>query len=212
MDTVIDAGLSAKSVSGRAGLRGILDMVSRKQIQHVVTLKLDRFSRNTVEALQMVALMAKKGVDLHVVSEQGEVKNDSADDEFLLTLKCGLAQRERKIIGERTKFALDRKRERGEFCGGEAPYGYEWIGYRLVPYKPKHGEVVTDIRKFRRTGGRLVPNMEEQRIVSKIRSLRKRGYSIRRIVACLREDGHLNRRGQFFQKTQVARILAREAA
>jgi site-specific DNA recombinase len=187
-DTIIDAGLSAKNVSGRPGLTKILGMIQRREIQHVVTLKLDRLSRNTVEALQMVALMAKRGCDLHLVAEAGELRSDSADDEFLLTLKCGLAQRERKVIGERTKLALDRKRERGEFCGGEAPYGFEAID------------------------GRLISSIQEQAVILKIRNLRKKGYSVRRIVICLREDGHLNRSGQPFLKTQVQRIVAREAA
>lgn len=187
-DTVVDAGLSAKSIAGRSGFLRICDMVKRREIRHVVTYKLDRAFRNTVEGLQMISLMVKKGVDLHIVSEQAAVKTDSADDEFLLTLKMGLAQRERKVIGERTKAALDRKRERGEFCGGEPPYGYLNVD------------------------GDLVPDIEEQKVIAKIRRLRKKGYSIRRIVRTLAEDRHLNRRGKLFHKTQVERILSREAA
>ena len=187
VDTVVDPGFSAKSIN-RPGLQRILNMVAHREIQHIVCLRLDRLSRNTIEALQMVALMAKRGVELHVVAEHGEVKSRGADDEFLLTLKCGLATRERRLIGERTKLALDRKKERGEFCGGEPPYGYKAVD------------------------GVLIPETEEQQVVFKIRSLRKKNYSIRRIVLCLRQDGHLNRRGKPFHKTQVARILAREAA
>jgi len=188
IDTIVDAGLSAKDIEHRPGLKRILAMVKRGEIGHLVTYKLDRTFRNTVEGLQMVALMARKGIALHIVSEQAAVKTDTADDEFLLTLKMGLAQRERKLVGERTKAALDRKREKGEFCGGEPPYGY------------------------RSEGGILIADLEEQKVISKIRRLRKKGYSIRRIVATLQEDGHLNRRGKLFQKTQVERILAREAA
>lgn len=186
-DTIVDPGFSAKTLD-RPGMRRILDMVTRREIGHVITWKLDRFSRNTVESLQLVSLMTKRGIELHIVSEQGTVKTDSADDEFLFTLKMGLAQRERKLIAERTRAALARKRERHEFTGGEPPYGY------------------------RNVEGSLIPDIEEQRVIGKIRSLRNQGYSLRRIVVCLHEDGHLNRRGKPFQKTQIERILAREAA
>ena len=188
IDTVIDAGISAKTIEQRPGLTRILDMVNRKRLDHVVCYKLDRSFRNTIEGLQTVALMAKKGVSLHVVDEQAAVKSDTADDEFLLTLKMGLAQRERKLVAERTKAALARKRERNEFCGGEPPYGY------------------------RSVEGSLIPDATERQVIRKIRNLRNTGYSLRRIVACLEQDGHLNRRGKPFAKTQVERILRREAA
>jgi site-specific DNA recombinase len=186
-DVVIDA-VSAKNVSGRPGFSRIMKMINRKEIAHVICWKIDRAFRNTGEGIEAINLMGKRGAQIHVVAEHGAVTMDSADSEFVTTLKLSLAQRERKLVGERTKLALDRKRERGEFCGGEPPYGFTSVD------------------------GRLVPNIEEQRVILKIRSLRKKGYSIRRIVVCLTEDGHLNRRGQAFQKTQVARILAREAA
>ncbi len=188
LDTVVDAGISAKTIAGRLGFTRIIDMVSRREISHVVTYKLDRAFRNTEEGLHMISLMAKKGVGLHIVSEQASVKTESADDEFMFTLKLGLAQRERKVVSERTKAALSRKREKGEFCGGETPYGY------------------------RQENGILLHDLEEQAVIRKILNLRSKGYSIRRIVTCLREDGHLNRRGKLFQKTQVERILTREAA
>lgn len=185
-DTIVDAGLSGKDIAGRPGMTRLVELVTRKQIGHVVAYKLDRMFRNTSETLQTVALFAKKGIELHIVDEHAPIRSETADDEFLLTLKAGLAQRERKLVSERTKAALNRKRERGEFCGGESPYGYTSME------------------------GKLVPCLEEQAVLRKIRNLRKAGYSIRRIVQSLAADGHLNRRGKLFQKTQVERILARE--
>lgn len=188
LDTIVDAGFSAKSIAGRQGFTRIVDMLNRREINHVVTYKLDRAFRDTEEGLHLVKIMAKRGVALHIVSEQAAVRTESADDEFMLTLKLGLAQRERKVVSERTKAALHRKREKGEFCGGETPYGY------------------------RQENGMLVPDLEEQTVIRKILNLRGKGYSIRRIVRILAEDGHVNRRGKLFQKTQVERILLREAA
>lgn len=188
IDTVVDAGLSAKDMAHRPGLLRILEMVKCRQIGHVVCLKLDRLSRSVTDSLEMVGLMAKNSVQLHVVSEEGAVKTATADDEFLLTLKAGLAQRERRVIGERTRQALARKRERNEYCGGQVPYGYL---------------VENDL---------LMPNLDEQRIISKIRNLRNKGYSLRRIVAHLGEHGVVNRNGKAITKTSVERLLKLEAA
>jgi DNA invertase Pin-like site-specific DNA recombinase len=183
LDTVVDAGVSAKSIAGRHGFEKIMDLIRHRKVRHVVTYKLDRAFRNTVEGLGCVELMNRKGCALHIVDEHGAVRTESADDEFLLALKMSLAQRERKLVSERTKAALARKRERGEFTGGEAPYGY------------------------RNEGGKVVPEMEEQRTIAKVRKLRKAGHSIRRIVGCLEQDGCVSRSGRPFGKTQVERIL-----
>lgn len=183
LDTVVDAGISAKTIAGRQGFEKIVDLIRRRKVRNVVTYKLDRAFRNTVEGLQCVELMNRKGCALHIVDEQSAVRTESADDEFMLALKMSLAQRERKLVSERTKAALARKRERGEALGGEAPYGY------------------------RKEAGMLVPDIEEQKVVVKVRRLRKTGHSIRRIVCCLEQDGCLSRSGKPFGKTQVERML-----
>jgi site-specific DNA recombinase len=183
LDTVVDAGISAKSITGRPGFEKIVELIRRRKVRNVVTYKLDRAFRNTVQGLQCIELMNQKGCALHIVDEQSAVRTESADDEFMLALKMSLAQRERKLVSERTKAALARKRERNEFTGGEPPFGY------------------------RNDNGKLVPDIEEQKVLKKIRSLRQRGYSIRRITRCLAEDGCLNRRGRPFAKTQIERLL-----
>ncbi len=188
LDTIVDAGISAKTIAGRQGFMKIMDLIRKRKIRHLVTYKLDRAFRSTLEGLQVIELMNKKGCGLHIVDEHSTVKTESADDEFMLALKMSLAQRERKLVSERTKDALDRKREKGEFCGGEPPYGH------------------------RNEAGMLVPDIEEQAVIKKIRKLRTKGYSIRRVAKCLEEDGHLNRRGKAFTKTAVERIIKREAA
>ncbi len=73
-------------------------MIRRRKVKHPVTWRLDRLSRNTLQALEMVAAMTKRNVALHVVDEHGKVRAQSADDEFLLTLKptfrgsiCGMS-------------------------------------------------------------------------------------------------------------------------
>ena len=185
LDTIIDA-VSAKDIDHRPGLQRILALANHRRIAHVVCLKLDRFTRNTVNALQLVSFLARKSVELHIVQENGHVKTDSAEDEFLLTLKAGLATRERKVIAERTRLAMQRKRERQEYCGGESPFGY------------------------RAASGKLFSDPQEQAIIRTIRKWRNEGTSIRRIVARLRDMGYRNRKRKPFAKTAIERILKSE--
>lgn len=121
LDTAIDTGISAKSTD-RPGLQRILSLANRKKINHLVTLKLDRLSRRTIYALNFVETLTKENVKLHLVTENGSVDSENIHYEFMLTLKAGFAQLERKKIAERTKFVLDRKRQRGKRISLNPPY------------------------------------------------------------------------------------------
>jgi site-specific DNA recombinase len=181
-DTVIDAGISGKTTD-RPGLQRILSLVNKKKIQHVVTLKLDRLSRRTIDALNLVETLTKKNVKLHLVTENGSVNSDNADDEFMLTLKAGFAQLERKKIAERTKFALDRKRQLGERISLNAPYGQRF------------------------ENGKVVDKPEEQKVIMKVHDFHSEGHSLRSISKKLASRKIFNRNNEPFAVTSVQRIL-----
>ena len=182
IDTAIDAGISAKSTD-RPGLQRILSLVNNKKIQHIITLKLDRLSRKTLDALSLMDMLTKKKVQLHLVAENGSVNSDNADDEFMLTLKAGFAQLERKKIGERTKFALDRKRQLGERISLNAPYGQMFIDSKVVD------------------------NPEEQRTIDRIHKLHAQGRSVRGIAHELTRRKIFNRQNRPFGIPSIHRIL-----
>ncbi len=182
VDTSVDAGISAKSTD-RPGLQRILSLVNKKKIQHVVTLKLDRLSRRTIDALNLVETLAKKNVRLHLVGENGSVNSDNPDDEFMLTLKAGVAQLERKKIAERTRFALARKKQLNQRVSRHAPYGYTFIE------------------------GMVVEDPQEQAVILKIKELHRNCYTIRAIIAELSAEGIFNRNGNPFAIPCIHRIL-----
>ncbi|MGO9116826.1 MAG: recombinase family protein [Desulfomonilaceae bacterium] len=186
VEIVQDAGLSGKSVAGRPGIQKVLSMVKSREVQAVVCYKLDRLARNTIECLEMAKLMDKAGVALHSISEK--LDTQSALGKFFFTLTASLAEMERGIISERTAAALAQKRANGEKTGGDRPFGYQ----------------VQD--------GRLIPDIAEQRAIRRIVELRQERFSLRQIVRVLREEGVRNRKGSPFCKTQVERVLRREAA
>jgi site-specific DNA recombinase len=173
--------ISAKNIKARPGMQAVLDLARRKRIQHVLVFKLDRAFRNTVEALETAKMLDKSGVALHSLTEKLDTK--SAMGEFVFTLMASLAQMERKTIGERTKAAMGHKKANGEYTGGQAPYGYSSVD------------------------GKLVANPEEQEALNGMKTLQLMGFSTRRIVVALANDGIRTRKGTHFTQTQVCRIL-----
>ncbi len=186
LDTTIDAGISVKSTD-RPGLQRVLNLVSKKKTQHVVTLKLQRLSRRKIDALNLLETLTKKNVKLHLVTENGSVNSDNADDEFMLTLKADFAQLERKKIIERTKSALDRKRQLGERISLNAPYGHMFMD------------------------GKIVDNPDEQRVIRKIYDFHSQGDSLRSIAKKLACRKIFNRNNEPFAVTSIHRILKKSA-
>jgi site-specific DNA recombinase len=161
-----------------------LDMVKSKQVRAVVVYKLDRLARNTIEALQVVKLMDRNGVALHSITEKLDTK--SAMGRFFFTLMASIAEMERGIIAERICAAMSRKREKGEACNNNPPYGF-----RIVEDK-------------------LIPHSGERRIIMRIHELYAQKQTIHRIIQVLSREGLFNRKGKPFGKTQVHNIIQQQ--
>ena len=181
-----DAGISAKNISGRPGFQQALDMLYSNQADALVVWKLDRAFRSTQDALTVAERLNKQGKALVSICEK--LDTTSAIGEFFFTLMASLAQMERRLIGERTAAALQSKKSRGERVG-EIPYGY----------------CLAD------DGVHLVPCDDEQKIISRIYSLKDDGCSFRAIAQRLNDDGHPTKKGGAWSHVQVSMIYKRAA-
>lgn len=106
-----------------------------------------------------------------------------------LTLQSTLAvdrisQWEREAIGERTRDALNHKRNRGERTGN-VPFG----------------------SRLAADGRHLEPEPTEQAALAEIRRMRTEGASMRTIAAQLNERAYRTRRGTPWRLESVARVL-----
>lgn len=183
IEILADEGISGCSIKIRPGVQQVLQMVREKQVNAVIIYKLDRLARNTIEALEIARLMDLKSIALHSISEKLDTK--SAMGWFFFTLMASLAEMERGIISERIQAAMERKREKGEACNNNPVYGYQIVDFRVVP------------------------DLEEQQVVRRIRFLRSEGHTIHGIIEVLSREGIFNRRGRPFGKTQVHAIIQR---
>jgi site-specific DNA recombinase len=181
VEIIEDAGISGKSIKARPGVQRLLSLVKSRKVDTVVVYKLDRLARNTVECLGVSEMLGKAGAGFHSLTEK--LDTQSAIGRFFFTLVASLAEMERNLISERTAAAMSQKKAKGEYTGGQTPYG------------------------FTEVAGKLIPNLDEQRVISHIKSLYAEGYSTRKIVAALAQEGILTRKRTAFIQTQVCRIL-----
>jgi len=181
METIADEGISGCSIKGRPGIEHILELVRSKEIKAVIIYKLDRLARNTIEALQVAKLMDRIVVALHSTTEKLDTK--SAMGRFFFTLMASIAEMERGIISERIQAAMERKREKGEPCNNNPPFGY-----RIV-------------------GNRLLPDLTERRVINRILELHSEGRTLWAIQEILKQEGMVNRRGRPFGHTRIHTII-----
>ena len=105
---------------------------------------------------------------------------------FFFKLTAALAEMERGIIGERTQAALARKKERREVYG-EIPFGFDAVD------------------------GKLVPDQEEQDILTRIRQLRADGLSFQKVADSLNSTGVSAKKGGLWDRARVFKIMQKAA-
>ncbi|WP_027186731.1 recombinase family protein [Desulfovibrio cuneatus] len=179
-----DAGKSAKNMN-RPGVQKVLKMAEKRQIDAVVTLKLDRMFRNTVDAANTSEQFKKKGVALHSIYER--LDTESAIGEFFFTMLASLAQMERKVTAERTSTALQHMKAQGQVYG-PVPYGYS------------------------AADGRLIPNAEEQATLARIKELRGKGFSYEKTASLLNAENRSTKSGTAWKWGLVRSVCVRASA
>ena len=110
-----------------------------------------------------------------------------------LSAFCGSPQKaefERDQISERTTAAMQHKKARREYTGGEAPYGWR---------------VAAD-------GVSLQAHAREQRVIRRAAQLRAGGASLRQIGRHLTAGGMLQRNGRVWHPQSIRMVLGAVAS
>jgi DNA invertase Pin-like site-specific DNA recombinase len=177
--------LADDGVSGgnRERLERLAERVKATEAGVVVVYNLDRFARDVSALLDALRAYARSGVELHVVG-RGKVDVASASG-FLVTGVEGLmAEHYRRLIGEKTRDALERRRLQGRRYSRVPPYGFS---------------VTPD--------GRLEPEPYEQSVLGMIAALVPEGLSLRALSRVLAGRGALARTGRPFEAKTLSRVL-----
>jgi site-specific DNA recombinase len=123
-EVIIDVNVSAKvKLFAREGGR-ILKKVKNAR---VVTLKLDRMFRNTMDCLGSLDDFTNRNCAICFVDMGGQsLDTGTAMGRWFVTMMSSFAELERNTISERTIAVLRSKKERGEKYNGTALFGFKW--------------------------------------------------------------------------------------
>jgi putative DNA-invertase from lambdoid prophage Rac len=134
----------------------------------VVSPKLDRVFRSSLDALNTIEELKRRRVGLWLLDLGGDVSGNGIS-EMILTILAAVAQFERVRIGERIRDARAHMRRQGRHLGGSRPFGYRLEG-----------------------GGKptLVPEPGEQAAIERMRALRQEGSTLFAIRDAMRAAGY----------------------
>lgn len=118
-----DEGISGKSLK-RPGLTSLLEDVQNGWVNKIVTLKLDRLSRNSKDLLVLTDDLDKRGVSVCYIKDQ--IDTSTAAGKMLRTIMAAMAQFESDVAKERTLSVKEELARQGKFVGGNIPYGYDY--------------------------------------------------------------------------------------
>lgn len=142
-----DSGKSAKDMK-RAELTKMLEDAESKKFSAIFTYKLDRFSRSLKDLILTIDRLKEWGIDF--VSLQDKIETTSASGKLMFHIISAFAEFERNIIGDRTKFGMQRKAKEGGFIT-KAPKGYKLQDKQLIIHEQEAQQVREIFKEFLET-------------------------------------------------------------
>jgi len=184
IDMVTDTA-SGKSIN-RQGINRILDMVNNQdtnglKIDGIVILKLDRLTRvgRDFHKLNELLFNDSTGVTLHSV--ENHINTSTPHGKAMLNMLLTFSEFELDTLKERTKAGLRAKKDKGEPLG-RASYGYEYQDKKLVKAD------------------------SEQKIIARIKRLKKNGMTLADIREKLFQEKKYSRSGRKFTLSLISEL------
>jgi site-specific DNA recombinase len=186
-----DAGLSAKTLTGRAGLARALQLLESGGADGILVAKLDRLTRSVRDLGFLVDQYFASASKWSLLSVADSIDTRTAAGRLVLNVLTSVAQWEREATAERTRDALAHLKAEGVLIGGEP------LGLRRTEGIDHDGRRV------------VVHDTPEMQAVQRIRDLRAAGHSLRHIARVLRSENRPTKRGGRWAAATVGRVLAR---
>ncbi|WP_456397680.1 recombinase family protein, partial [Desulfurobacterium sp.] len=133
-----------ETVSGRKSwkdreLANLIETLKKGDI--LIVSELSRLGRSMLEIMELLSILLRKGVELHVVKNKQVLKDDLQSKVFAMAFSIA-SEIERELISQRTKEALARAKANGKRLG--RPRG---------PGKSKFDKYQQNIVELRKKGG-----------------------------------------------------------
>jgi DNA invertase Pin-like site-specific DNA recombinase len=179
-----DEGQSGSNgLESRVGLAEALAMLKEHDSTQLVVYRLDRLARDMILQETLVERLRSEGTPVRSASEP-DLDTDTDDPTKVLIRQIvgAVAQYERTVIRGRMMAGKAAKKAAGGYIGGTLPYG------------------------FGLDEGQVVPDDEEQKVVSLVGRRALEGKSLRQIADELDRSGYRPRTGGTWHPNTVRRI------
>ena len=140
-----EEGKSAKNIKQRPEMVQMLEDAENKKFSAIFIYKLDRFSRSLKDLILTIDKLKEWGIDF--ISLQDKIETASASGKLMFHIISAFAEFERNIIGDRTKFGMDRRAKEGDFVS-KPPLGYKYINKKLVTDQENSEKVKNIFQEF----------------------------------------------------------------
>lgn len=177
-----ETGVSGTKTEIRSELQRLIEDCKAHKIDLILTKSISRFARNTTDCIELVRLLTSLNVNIWFESEN--IRTDSMDSEFLLSIMACFAEAESRSISGNVKWSIRKKFKAGTYKQALAPYGYRFV----------NRELCTD--------------SDESVVVKKIYSSALSGIGSQAIASRLNQDGILSPDGKMWSQKTVRLILS----
>lgn len=162
IDVFEDNGISGMSVNKREGYKEMIKYLLGNDIDGVVVYSLSRLGRKMRDVLEFMEILKENNIKFFSIKEN--LNNEDKIGSLILNIMGSINEFEVENIRERIRDVKREKKKNG-LVYGRLVYGYDNIN------------------------GKLVKNEDEFKVIKRIKNLKSRGWSWRRISNKLNEDG-----------------------
>ena len=184
-DLTIDKQIT-ESISGTVKFNnrplGLELMSDLNKGDHIICSALDRFSRNTLDLLQVIEKFKRMKVSLHF-TEFGEVTGSDAMGSVFVKLLSVFAEFYSKQCSEKQKATKDRLKSQGKFFGGKKPFGYDVDQNNYLVPCEKEQQVIRDMQLMRKQG------TSYQKVADQITKTTRKKFPVSWVFKILNREG-----------------------
>lgn len=163
-----DDGISGMSINKRLGYKNMIEYLKDNNVDGIVVWSLSRLGRRMKDVVELMDYLNSN--DIHFFSIKENLTNSDKVGSLIMNILSSVNEFEVEMIRERIKDVKRNKKENGEVYG-RLMYGYD------------------------NQNGKLIVNEEERKTIKRIKNLRSRKWSWRRISNKLNEEGILSKEG-----------------
>jgi len=186
-----DRGISGKSIKARPAMKEMLKDSEEKKFDIVITWKINRIARNTLELLQIVDLLEKNAIAFKSHSESFETETPMG--KFSLQMLGAVGELERGTIAQNVKMGMMARAREGRWNGGVV-FGYDVVQRENTTNK-------------KRKDTELIVNEKEEEVVKTIFTMYSEGNGYKAITSYLNKFGYTTKRGNPFSVGSIKDIL-----